>query len=58
MIKVLMAFLFLAVVFGFAIETVRKMTGKEKWALTKTVGYATICSLLAIAVMVLIVIIF
>lgn len=58
MIKMLLAFVFLAIVFGFGIQTVRTMTGKEKWALTKTVAYATICSLLAVAAMVLIVILF
>ncbi len=34
------------------------MTGKEKWALTKTAGYAILCSLLAVATMTLIVVIF
>ncbi len=58
MIKVILAFVFLAVVFGFAINTVRTMTGKEKWHLTKTLGYATLCSLLAIVVMMFIVVLF
>ncbi len=58
MIKVVLAFIFLAVVFGFSIQTVRSMTGKERWALTKTVIYATVCSLLALATMSLIVILF
>ncbi len=58
MIRILLAFIFLAIVFGFAIKTVRQMTGKEKWALTKTVGYAIICSLLAVVTMIFIVIIF
>lgn len=58
MIKVILAFVFLSVVFGFVISTVRTMTGKEKWVLTKTVSYAILCALLAIAVMISIVIVF
>ncbi len=58
MIRILLVFVFLAIVFGFTIKTVRQMTGKEKWALTKTVGYAIICSLLAVATMIFIVILF
>lgn len=58
MIRILLTFIFLAVVIGFGIKTVRQMTGKEQWALTKTVGYAILCSSIAIALMILIVIIF
>ena len=58
MIRILLVFVFLAIVFGFAIKTVRQMTGKEKWALTKTAGYAIICSLLAVVTMIFIVILF
>ncbi len=58
MIRILLVFVFLAIVFGFTIKTVRQMTGKEKWALTKTAGYAIICSLLAVATMIFIVILF
>ncbi len=58
MIRILLVFVFLAIVFGFTIKTVRQMTGKEKWALTKTAGYAIICSLLAVVTMIFIVILF
>jgi hypothetical protein len=58
MFKILLSFILLAVIIGLAISTVRKMSGKEKWALTKTIGYATICSLSAMAVMISIVLIF
>lgn len=58
MIKFLLTFIILAVIIGFGIKMVRQMTGKERWALTKTIGYATICSLLAITVMTFIVLIF
>lgn len=58
MTKMILAFIFLAVVFGFTIQTIRSMSGKEKWALTKTIAYATLCSLLAVAAMIFIVILF
>ena len=58
MIKILLAFVILTAVIAFAVKTVREMTGKEKWALTKTLGYAIICSLLALAVMISIVVLF
>ena len=58
MAKVILAFIFLSVVFGFVISTVRSMSGKEKWVLTKTVSYAILCALLAIAVMISLVVLF
>ncbi len=58
MIKILLTFVFFTAVIAFAIKTVRQMTGKEKWALTKTLGYAIICSSLAFAAMVALVILF
>ncbi len=58
MIKILLAFVILTAVIAFAVKTVREMTGKEKWALTKTLGYAIICSSLALAAMISIVVLF
>lgn len=58
MIKILLTFILFTVAIAFAIKTVRQMTGKEKWALTKIAGYAIICSSLAFAAMIAIVIIF
>jgi len=58
MIKILLTFVLFTAVIAFAIKTVREMTGKEKWALTKTIGYAIISSSLAFAAMIAIVIIF
>ena len=58
MIKLLFTFAFLTAVIAFAIKTVRQMTGKEKWALTKTIGYAIVVSSLAFAAMIAIVILF
>jgi hypothetical protein len=58
MIKILLTFIFLTAVAAFVIKTVREMTGKQKWALTKTIGYAILYSSLALAAMISIVIIF
>jgi len=58
MINVVLAFV---VVFGsifFGIKSIREMTGMEQWALTKYLGYSILCSLLAIAVLISIVVIF
>jgi hypothetical protein len=58
MIKLWLAFAVLFAVFYFGISSFRKLKGKEKWHLTKTVFYSIICSILAIASMTLIVILF
>jgi hypothetical protein len=58
MIKVVLAFIILAVLIHFGIISWRKMAGKERWALTKTVSYSIIVSLLAIVVMMFIVVLF
>jgi hypothetical protein len=58
MIKVLFAFVVLFMVFYSVITLARKMTGKEALALTKILGYSILCSLLTIAVLISIVVIF
>lgn len=58
MIRMLLVF---AVVFGlfyFGIFAVREMTGKEKWALTKMIGYCTLCTVLTLVLLSTIVILF
>jgi cytochrome c oxidase assembly factor CtaG len=47
MTKMLIVFLSLFIIFFVSIDLFRKFTGKEKWAVVKTVGYS-----LAIAVLV------
>jgi hypothetical protein len=51
MIRLWLAFIILAVLIHFGIQTWRKMSGKEKWSLTKSLGYSIIVSLLALMVM-------
>jgi hypothetical protein len=58
MIRIWLAFAILAVLIHFGIVAWRNMTGKERWALTKSITYSIIVALLAVLVMVSIVILF
>jgi hypothetical protein len=58
MIRLWLAFVILAVLIHFGLTAWRNMNGKEKWTLTKSVGYSIIVSLLAVVVMTLFVVIF
>lgn len=58
MVKIIVAFISLFLIFFFGIDIFRKMTGKEKISLTKWLGYSTLCSLLAVVAATLIVLIF
>jgi len=51
MIRLWLTFIFFAVIIHFAISTWRTMTGKDKWALTKSIAYSIIVALLAFIVM-------
>ena len=58
MIKIILAFLLLALAIGVGIDVVRSMSGLEKWQLTKVLAYAIICSLLTTVLLVAIVVLF
>jgi hypothetical protein len=58
MIRLWLAFVIFAVVIHFGITIWRKMEQKERWSLTKTAFYSIVVSLLALAVMTAIVILF
>ncbi len=58
MIKVVLALLLFFVLFFAGITLARNMTGKEALALTKMLGYSILCSLLTIAVLISIVVLF
>jgi hypothetical protein len=58
MIRVYLAFILLAVLFGVGIKAFRSLTGKEKLALTKIAGYSILCSVLSMTVLFGIVILF
>ena len=48
MIRILLAFCIVFLLFFFGIKALRKLTGKEAWELTKLVSYSILCSLLAV----------
>lgn len=58
MIKVLLFFVLIFVLFFLGIKTVRNLTGKDALALTKILGYSIICAVLTVSVLISIVVIF
>ena len=58
MIRLWLVFVIFAVLIHFGITAWRRMEEKERWSLTKTAFYSIIVSLLALAVMTGIVILF
>ncbi len=58
MIKVILAFVLLATAIGIGIRAFQSATNKVKWQLTKVVAYATMCSLLAVVLLVAVVVLF
>jgi hypothetical protein len=58
MIRLWLVFAILAVIIHFGITAVREFDGKERWALTKSIGYSIIIALLTFLVMATIVILF
>lgn len=58
MIRMVLAFAVAYTVFYFGIIGFRKMSGLDKWELTKTISYATMCTVLAIAALTLMVVVF
>ena len=58
MIRVFLAFFVLVAVFWFGLAAFRKTTGREKWQLTKIAAYSILCSVLALAILISIVILF
>ena len=58
MVKMLTMWLILSAAVGFGIMAVRQMSGKEQWQLTKLVVYATMCSLVAVVLLGIMVVLF
>lgn len=58
MFKIILAFLFVFGLFFFGIKTVREMTGKDRWALTKLIAYSIICAVLTVSALVIFVLTF
>ena len=58
MIRMYIAFIIAFAICYFGIDAYRKLTGKEKWALTKLLAYSILCTVLAIGILSAIVILF
>jgi hypothetical protein len=58
MIRLWLVFAIFAGLVHFGITAWRKMEGKERWTLTKSITYSIIVALLAVLVMTIIVILF
>ena len=58
MIKMFTMWLILSAAIGFGIVAVRQMSGKEQWQLTKLLAYATMCSLVAVVLLGIMVVLF
>lgn len=56
--KIIIGFISLFLIFFFGIDIFRRLTRKEKYSLTKWVGYSILCSLLAVVAAVTIVLLF
>jgi len=58
MIKMITIWLMLSAAIAFGIMAWRQLSGKEQWQLTKLVGYATMCSLVAVVLLGIMVVLF
>jgi lipopolysaccharide export LptBFGC system permease protein LptF len=58
MIKMILAFVFLFVIFYTGIEIFNKMTGQEKWEVAKTFSYSIALAIGVIVFMVCLVVLF
>jgi|APGre2960657423_1045063.scaffolds.fasta_scaffold03935_9 hypothetical protein len=58
MIKIILAFLFVFGLFFFGIKTVREMTKKELWSVTKLLTYSAICAILTLIFLITFVVLF
>ncbi len=58
MIKMLVTFISLFIIFYIGIDLFRKFTNKEKWEITKTLAYSFGISVLVIVLLTVIVILF
>jgi len=58
MSRMILIWLILSVAIGFGIMAWRQLGGKEQWQLTKLVGYATMCSLVAVVLLGIMVVLF
>ena len=58
MVKVILFFLLVFAVFFFGLPVLRNLSGSEKWALTKVVGYSILCAVLTTTALTIFVLLF
>ena len=58
MARMILVWFILTVAVGAGIAAWRQLSGKQQWQLTKTVAYATMCSLVAVVALSFIVVMF
>ncbi len=58
MIRFVIVFLFFFALFFFGINSYRDLTKKEKWDMIKVLVYSLVCSILTIAFLTMIVVLF
>jgi hypothetical protein len=58
MVKIIIGFILVFLMFYVGIDTFRQLSGKEKWDLTKSVIYSIMCASAAIGSIALIVVLF
>ena len=58
MFKIILAFVVIFGLFFFGIKTVREMTEKELWSVTKLLTYSLICAILTLVFLITLVVLF
>ena len=58
MARMILVWFILTVAVGAGIAAWRQLSGKEQWQLTKTIAYATMCSLMAVVALSFLVLMF
>ena len=58
MARMILVWFILSVAVGAGIAAWRQLSGKEQWQLTKTIAYATMCSLVAVVALAFLVLMF
>ena len=58
MIRMILAFIVVFLIFFFGIKVFTQLSGKEKWVLTKLLAYSMVCAIITIVFLVSIVLLF
>jgi hypothetical protein len=58
MIRLILAFIIVFLIFFFGIKVFTQLSGKEKWVLTKLLAYSLICAIITTVFLISIVVLF